>query len=50
MNKYIVTLYNSKENSLTTIELKLNNLTEVEQMVQYTYDGWAKITAIIVTL
>ena len=50
MNKYIVTLYNSKENSLTTIELKLNNLAEVEQMVQYTYDGWAKITYIIVTL
>ena len=30
MNKYIVTLYNSKENSLTTNELKLNNLEEVE--------------------
>ena len=50
MNKYIVTLYNSKENSLTTIELRLNDLTEVEQHVRDIYNGWAKITTIIVTL
>lgn len=50
MNKYIVTLLNSKENNLTTIELRLNDLSEVEQHVRDIYNGWARITAVIVTI
>lgn len=50
MKKYIVTIYNSRTKELTTIELKQNNLSEVENEISNLYNGWAIITAIIVTL
>lgn len=50
MKKYIVTTYNSRTSELTTIELNLRNLAEVEDEVLNLYSGWATITAIIVTI
>jgi flagellin-specific chaperone FliS len=49
MKKYIVQLYNSKEESITTIELKVNSLSEVETKVQQLYNGWATILSVVVT-
>lgn len=49
MKKYIVTVYNSRTTELTTVELFLRNLTEVEDEILKLFNGWGQITAIIVT-
>ena len=49
MKKFIVTVHNSKENKLITLELFLNSLGDVEKRISEIFDGWAQITAVIIT-
>ena len=49
MKTFITTVFNSKDYTITTLEIKCDNLTELESQISKQFNGWGIITAIIIT-
>jgi hypothetical protein len=47
--KFIVQVYESKRETITTVELILDSLSEVESNINKIFNGWAVILSVVIT-